>query len=172
MLFPSLMYRLSSIHEDSDVGEIKRNVKTVKELFYIMRNLQNKLEQKREIMIAEEDPFNKKIRIITRRLRDDFNYIKELQEHQIRTGIQVNMNKVMSEMEIDFINKYFTHCNSNPQIMGMIDQILKGLKFFKRMNKPNRRDIVVASKLKIIKQGEYIIRQGDIGDNMYIILKG
>ena len=93
MLFPSLTYRLSSIHQDSDVGEIKRNVKTVKELFYIMRNLQNKLEQKREIMIAEEDPFNKKIRIITRRLKDDFNYILKGTNPNFRNKAEIKSEK-------------------------------------------------------------------------------
>lgn len=137
-----------------------------------MRNLQKKLEDKRKLIVAEEDPFSKEIRIITRKIRDDMNYVRGLMENQIKTGIHVNMNKVMSEVEIDFIQKYFAKSSSDSQIIEMIDQIFKGLKFFRRMNKPNRKDIILASTLKIAKKGEYIIRQGDIGDHMYIILKG
>ena len=98
--------------------------------------------------------------------------MRKEKEAQIRTGIQSNTIKLMSEMEINFIKKYFHRAPSDHQILQMINKIMKGLKFFQRMSKKNREDIILASTVKVAKPGEYVIRQGEIGDHMYIILKG
>lgn len=75
-------------------------------------------------------------------------------------------------METDYIEKYFHKCRVSEDILGMIDKITKGLKFFKRMDKANRRDIILSSKLIIKEPQEYIIRQDEVGSHMYIIVQG
>jgi hypothetical protein len=55
----------------------------------------------------------------------------------------------MSEMEIDYVEKKFEKCKNDDSVLEIIDLVFQDLKFFRRMSKKNRRDIILASKLKI-----------------------
>ena len=137
-----------------------------------LKKLRKRLDTQKELITEDEDEYTKISNKITKKIREDMNHLKNLKDNQIRTGIATNLNKVMSEMEIEFIRKYFDLVNSDQQVLIMIDKIFRGLKFFRRMSKQNRKDIILSSALKFCKPGEYVIRQGDVGDHMYIILRG
>ncbi|CAI2364276.1 unnamed protein product [Moneuplotes crassus] len=142
------------------------------ELIRSINELRTKLNKHNKLLLNEEDDYTKASNKITRKIKEDTYHLKSLKENQIKTGIHTNLSKVMSEMEVDFINKYFNLCPSDDQILEMIDKIMRGLKFFCRMNKDNRRDIILSSTIKTAEPGEYVIKQGEIGKHMYIILRG
>ena len=93
-------------------------------------------------------------------------------EGKTNTSGQVDTNKMMTMLEISFIEKYFNRIHNDEQTLLMVDRILRGLKFFRRMDKKNRIDILLTSKLLIAQPQDYVIKQGDVGSHMYIILKG
>ena len=147
-------------------------MKTQKELFDRVRKLKEKLASKQELIYEEEDEFTKEVRMINKKLRDDANYIRSVLQGQTKSKQPIDTNKVMSDLEISFVQKHFDELHSDKSILDIIDRVFKGLKFFRRMDKKNRQDIILASTLKVTQPKEYIIRQGEIGSHMYIILKG
>ena len=81
-------------------------------------------------------------------------------------------SRMMTLMELGFIEKYFDKLYTEPKILNLIDRVLKNLKFFRRMDTQNRKEILMASKLIIYQPQDYVIKQGDIGNHMYVIIKG
>ena len=53
-----------------------------------------------------------------------------------------------------------------------MDQVLQGLKFFKRFDKNVRMKILSVAEYHFAKEHSTLFRQGDKGEHMYIILKG
>ena len=172
MHFPLVTHSCSSQKAKHEPNQILQSITEQNELIKIMRKINEKISKNKEGIQDTEDEFTKDVKKITNKIYEDNVYIQSQIEAQIRNKVPVNTNKIMSEMEIDFVYKHFDECRSNHDIIKIIDMIFKGLKFFKRMNKENRQSIISSSDLKIVKTKEFIIRQGEIGSHMYIILKG
>jgi CRP-like cAMP-binding protein len=54
----------------------------------------------------------------------------------------------------------------------MLDRVLKDLKFFKRFDNANRQLIYKNAEFVHIQGHQVIFNQGDVGDKLYVILKG
>ena len=54
----------------------------------------------------------------------------------------------------------------------MLDRVLKDLKFFKRFDQETRNLIYRNADFEHFKGHSVIFNQGDIGDKLYVILKG
>ena len=54
----------------------------------------------------------------------------------------------------------------------MLDRVLKQLKFFKRFDPIMRQKVYEQSQLISFKGHTVIFNQGDVGDKLYVILKG
>ena len=54
----------------------------------------------------------------------------------------------------------------------MLDRVLRQLKFFKRFEPGVRQRVFEGSQLISLKGQTVIFNQGDIGDKLYVILKG
>jgi CRP-like cAMP-binding protein len=54
----------------------------------------------------------------------------------------------------------------------MLDRVLKDLKLFKRFDLPMRNIIYKNAEFVHLKGHQVIFNQGDIGDKLYVILKG
>lgn len=153
-------------------SELIRSIKTQNELLQRLKNLQIRLDKKAELIKKEKDEYTCDIEKITKKLKEDQRYLQNLLEGNIHSSGQIDTNKMMTIMEISFVEKYFERIQSDSQTLDMVDRILTGLKFFRRMEKKNRIDILLTSKLIIVEPQGYVIKQGDVGSHMYIIIKG
>ena len=79
---------------------------------------------------------------------------------------------MITMMEVSFVEKYFDRIHTDTNVLSLVDRVLKNLKFFKRMRETNRKEILFSSKLIVSQPQEFVIRQGEIGNHMYVIIKG
>jgi cAMP-dependent protein kinase regulator len=54
----------------------------------------------------------------------------------------------------------------------MLDKAMDDVFLFQGLSKKQRKQVIFALKAREVRQGEYIIRQGEPGDNFYIIERG
>ena len=80
-------------------------------------------------------------------------------------------DELLTEYELNYILEQYK-LDANDRNYDNLDQITQKLSFFKKYSRPTR--IYLMKLANILRKGrdEIIIRQGDEGDQMYIILKG
>ncbi|KAL4444515.1 hypothetical protein ABPG74_016808 [Tetrahymena malaccensis] len=72
------------------------------------------------------------------------------------------LNTLIEQFQLDSLQKNFY------QILGIVQK----LQFFKKFSVEVNKQIINIAKLKTFEKNDFIFHQGDLADNMYIILKG
>jgi CRP-like cAMP-binding protein len=73
---------------------------------------------------------------------------------------------------MDMIQNEFVSLHGSKRSVKLLDLILKNLKFFTRFDEAQRRMVFEQAEYMRVPARTVIFKQGDIGDKMYIILKG
>lgn len=108
--------------------------------------------------------------------------VKAMQEHAtaetkpVRRVMSKEKRKVISESwaddekeEFDF-EKNSTH--KSPDEVARIEEMVRANFMFQSLSRQQREKIFMVMKLRTVKEGELIIKEGDAGDVMYIIDSG
>ena len=82
--------------------------------------------------------------------------------------------KRLSLQQIEFIKEEFLkpHDETSRRDIRMLDRVLKQLKFFKRFDTETRSKIFSEATLITMPGHTIIFNQGDVGDKLYVIIKG
>lgn len=80
--------------------------------------------------------------------------------------------KRLSPMQILYIKEEFNQDLQKPRDVKMLDRTLKNLKFFRRFDDETRYKIYRSASYLSLPGHKVIFNQGDIGDKLYIIIKG
>jgi CRP-like cAMP-binding protein len=96
---------------------------------------------------------------------------KERDEVQKRYNRNAKTLKRLSLQQVEYIKQEFLK-PSVERDFSLIDRLLHNLKFLKRFDQPTRATIYSQATHLSLPGHTVIFNQGDIGDKLYVILKG
>lgn len=78
----------------------------------------------------------------------------------------------MTHKEFEFVKQCYLEGERDDQKLRKMDVMLSRLRFFTLLNPNVRKQFYKHAQYVVYKAGSYIFHEGDVGDLMYVILKG
>lgn len=101
------------------------------------------------------------------------NYLDEKKKQkEINSQIQSAKVKRLNTRQLDLIKDEFEKLKGSKRSVKIMELMLGGLKFFQRCTPEETQLILEEAKFERRPARSQIFDQGDVGDNMYVILKG
>jgi len=126
-----------------------------------------KNEQQKQALTQEIEKVESQIKNLERENQEYIQTVKQGYEEALKTS-----PAFLTEAELNFLKEEFKKNNTSTFNVEKIDEILLRLKFFEKIEKPIRLGFYKSARYEHVDKGQYIIKDGEYGDDMYVIIRG